>query len=130
MQWLGAERGQEGRRVRDVCVFRLALRTGYVEQLSISIAPVVLGGGRRLSEGFIGSLNLEPISVLESRFVTRTLGSPLSARDGADHVRSPVNCRRGVPAQAQTPAASDEQVAWHPLLAVSECKWGNRAATA
>jgi dihydrofolate reductase len=49
---------------------RRALRAGYVEELSISIAPVVLGGGKRLFEGFEQSLTLEPIRVLHSPFAT------------------------------------------------------------
>ena len=51
-------------------VIRQALRAGYVEELSISIAPVVLGGGKRLFEDFDETLNLEPVSVLQSPFAT------------------------------------------------------------
>jgi dihydrofolate reductase len=51
-------------------VIRQALRTGQVEELSISIAPVVLGGGKRLFEGFDESLNLEHVDRLESDFAT------------------------------------------------------------
>ncbi len=42
-------------------VIRQALDAGYVEDLGITIAPVVLGGGKRLFEGFERSLNLEPL---------------------------------------------------------------------
>jgi len=49
---------------------RQALRAGYVEELTISIAPVVLGAGKRLFEGFDQSLTLEPTRVLQSRFAT------------------------------------------------------------
>jgi dihydrofolate reductase len=48
---------------------RQALRAGYVDELSVSIAPVVLGAGKRLFEGFDTSLNLE---------VIRTFSSPLA----------------------------------------------------
>jgi dihydrofolate reductase len=51
-------------------VIRQALRTGHVEELSISIAPVVLGGGKRLFEGFDESLNLEHVGLLQSPFAT------------------------------------------------------------
>jgi dihydrofolate reductase len=49
---------------------RRALRAGYVEELSISIAPVVLGGGKRLFEGFDESISLEQIRVVHSPFAT------------------------------------------------------------
>jgi dihydrofolate reductase len=51
-------------------VIRQALRSGQVEELAISIAPVVLGGGKRLFEGLDATMNLEPVSVLQSPFAT------------------------------------------------------------
>ncbi len=51
-------------------VIRQALRAGYVDELSVSIAPIVLGGGKRLFEGFDQPLNLEPIRSLQSPFAT------------------------------------------------------------
>jgi dihydrofolate reductase len=51
-------------------VIRQALRAGHAEELSISIAPIVLGGGKRLFDGFEESLNLEHTSLLQSRFAT------------------------------------------------------------
>jgi dihydrofolate reductase len=69
-------RAREAAGNKDVSVMggadtiRQALRGGFVEELSISIAPVVLGAGKRLFEGFTESLNLEPIRVLESPFAT------------------------------------------------------------
>ncbi len=51
-------------------VIRQALDAGYVEDLGITIAPVVLGGGKRLFEGFERSLNLEPLQVLHSPLAT------------------------------------------------------------
>ena len=51
-------------------VIRQALRAGHVEELSISIAPVVLGGGKRLFEGFDRSVALEITDVLQSPFAT------------------------------------------------------------
>jgi dihydrofolate reductase len=51
-------------------VIRQALRAGYVEELSISIAPVVLGGGKRLFDDFDETLNLEHVRLLQSSFAT------------------------------------------------------------
>jgi dihydrofolate reductase len=47
-----------------------ALRASYVQELSITIAPVVLGGGKRLFDGFEQSFDLEPMRVLQSPFAT------------------------------------------------------------
>jgi dihydrofolate reductase len=41
-----------------------------ISQLTITIAPVVLGGGKRLFEGFDESLNLEHVRLLQSPFAT------------------------------------------------------------
>jgi dihydrofolate reductase len=41
-----------------------------VEELSISIAPVVLGGGKRLFDGFDETVTLEHMSLLQSPFAT------------------------------------------------------------
>jgi dihydrofolate reductase len=51
-------------------VIRQALRAGFVEELSISIAPIVLGGGKRLFEGFDETMNLEHLRLLQSPFAT------------------------------------------------------------
>jgi dihydrofolate reductase len=51
-------------------VIRQALRSGQVEELSITIAPVVLGGGKRLFEGFDRSIDLEIVSVRHSPLAT------------------------------------------------------------
>ncbi len=51
-------------------VIRQALAAGYVDELSISIAPVVLGSGKRLFEGFDGSIDLEHLRTLQSAFAT------------------------------------------------------------
>jgi dihydrofolate reductase len=51
-------------------IIRQALRAGYIEELSISIAPVVLGGGKRLFEGFDESLELEHLRVVQSPLAT------------------------------------------------------------
>lgn len=49
---------------------RQALRAGHVDELSISISPVVLGAGKLLFEGFDADLRLEPSRVLQSRLAT------------------------------------------------------------
>ena len=51
-------------------VIRQALRGGHVEELSISVAPVVLGAGKRLFEGFDQSIDLEHVRTLQSPFAT------------------------------------------------------------
>jgi dihydrofolate reductase len=51
-------------------VIRQALRAGHVEELTISIAPVVLGGGKRLFDDFDETVNLQHLSVLQSPFAT------------------------------------------------------------
>jgi dihydrofolate reductase len=51
-------------------VIRQALEAGLVDELSIIIAPVVLGGGKRLFEGFSESLELEQLGVRQSQFAT------------------------------------------------------------
>lgn len=51
-------------------IIRQALATGKVDELTIIIAPVVLGGGKRLFEGFEQSLELEHLGVRQSKFAT------------------------------------------------------------
>jgi dihydrofolate reductase len=51
-------------------IIRQALEAGIVDELSIIIAPVVLGGGKRLFEGFSQSLDLEPLGARQSQFAT------------------------------------------------------------
>jgi dihydrofolate reductase len=51
-------------------VIRQALRAGHVEELSISIAPVVLGGGKRLFDGFQETVRLEHVGLLQSPYAT------------------------------------------------------------
>jgi dihydrofolate reductase len=51
-------------------VIRQALRAGYLEELSISIAPVILGGGKRLFDDFDQSVNLGHLGLLQSPFAT------------------------------------------------------------
>ena len=51
-------------------LIRQALAAGKVDELSLIIAPVVLGGGKRLFEGFGKSLELEHLGVRQSRYAT------------------------------------------------------------
>ena len=51
-------------------VIRQALDAGLVDELTIIVAPVVLGGGKRLFEGFSRSLELEHIGVRQSPHAT------------------------------------------------------------
>jgi dihydrofolate reductase len=69
-------RAREAAGDKDVLVMggadliRQALRAGYVDELSISIAPVVLGAGKRLFDSFDQPLHLEHLSLLQSPFAT------------------------------------------------------------
>ncbi len=51
-------------------IIRQALEADLVDELTIIIAPVVLGGGKRLFEGFSTPLDLEHIGVRQSSFAT------------------------------------------------------------
>ena len=51
-------------------VIRQALRAGLVDELSISIAPVVLGGGKRLFDDFDQMVSLEHLRTRQSPFAT------------------------------------------------------------
>ena len=47
-----------------------ALEAGVIDELTIIIAPVILGGGKPLFEGFSQSLDLEHLGVRQSPFAT------------------------------------------------------------
>lgn len=51
-------------------VIRQALRAGNVDELSLSIAPVILGGGKRLFDDSDRTMNLEHLGLLQSPFAT------------------------------------------------------------
>jgi dihydrofolate reductase len=51
-------------------VIRQALTAGLVDELTIIIAPVTLGAGKRLFDGFGESLELEHLGVRQSPFAT------------------------------------------------------------
>jgi dihydrofolate reductase len=51
-------------------VIRQALDAGLVDELVVIIAPVILGGGKRLFEGFSKSLDLEHAGVRQSPLAT------------------------------------------------------------
>ena len=70
------ERAREAAGDKDVHIMggaeiiRQALEDGIVDELTIIVAPVVLGGGKRLFEGFSSSLELEHLGVRQSPFAT------------------------------------------------------------
>jgi dihydrofolate reductase len=51
-------------------VIRQALEAGLVDQLTIVVAPLILGGGKRLFEGFDRSIDLEHVGIRQSRYAT------------------------------------------------------------
>jgi dihydrofolate reductase len=51
-------------------VIRQALEAGIVDELTVIIAPVILGGGKHLFDGFSESLELEHAGVRQSQFAT------------------------------------------------------------
>jgi dihydrofolate reductase len=51
-------------------VIRQALRSGQVDELFMTIAPVVLGGGKRLFDGFDATIGLEHLGVVQSQYAT------------------------------------------------------------
>lgn len=51
-------------------IIRQALGAGEVDQLTVIIAPVLLGGGKRLFDGSEGTVELEQVSAAQSDFVT------------------------------------------------------------
>jgi dihydrofolate reductase len=53
-------------------IIRQALAAGVVGELGISTAPVILGGGKRLFEGFAQDVDLEILSVHPGRYAVHT----------------------------------------------------------
>lgn len=70
------ERAIEAAGARDVHVMggadiiRQALTADIVDELSLIVAPVIMGAGKRLFDGFSRSLDLEQLGVRQSQYAT------------------------------------------------------------
>jgi dihydrofolate reductase len=51
-------------------IIRQALVAGIVDELTLIIAPVIMGAGKRLFDGFTQSLDLQQLGVRQSQFAT------------------------------------------------------------
>jgi dihydrofolate reductase len=67
---LDAAGGKDVQVMGGADIIRQALAAGIVDELSIILAPVVMGGGKRLFDGFTEPLNLEHLGVRQSEFAT------------------------------------------------------------
>jgi dihydrofolate reductase len=54
-------------------VIRQALARGHVDVLALSTAPVVLGGGKRLFDGFDHDIDLDISNVYTGPYATHTI---------------------------------------------------------
>jgi dihydrofolate reductase len=52
---------------------RQALRAGLVDQLAISVAPVILGGGKRLFDGFDRDVDLRIVKSYQAAYAVHTI---------------------------------------------------------
>jgi dihydrofolate reductase len=68
-----ARRAADGKHVHvmgGADVIRQALDAGLVDELTIIVAPLILGGGKRLFEGFERDVELEQLGARQSRYAT------------------------------------------------------------
>ncbi len=77
-------------------LIRQGLTAGVVDELAISTAPVVLGGGKRLFEGFEKDLELEVLGVWNSPYATHVRYAVKRPATGVRHAvtTAPVAPRR------------------------------------
>jgi dihydrofolate reductase len=61
-------------------VIRQALASGHIDVLALSTAPIVLGGGKRLFDGFDLDIDLEIRKVYEGPFATHAIYEVKAAR--------------------------------------------------
>lgn len=67
---LEAANGKDVNIMGGADVIRQALEADLVDELTIIVAPVILGAGKRLFEGFTRSIELEHLGVRQSPFAT------------------------------------------------------------
>ncbi len=51
-------------------IIRQALAAGLIDELTIIVAPVIMGAGKRLFDGFTQLLDLEHLGVRQSPYAT------------------------------------------------------------
>ncbi len=67
---VGAADGKDVHVMGGADVIRQVLEAGLVDELTIIVAPVVLGGGKRLFDGFNQQFALEHLGVRQSQYAT------------------------------------------------------------
>ena len=66
----GAAQGRDIAVAGGACVIRQALAADRVDELAVSTAPVILGAGKRLFDGFDLDIELEVVKVYSSPYAT------------------------------------------------------------
>lgn len=83
-QALGAADGRGVDIAGGASTVRQALAAGVVDELTLDIAPVLLGSGERIFDGSIETLDLEPVEVLHSPLATHIRYERSSGRRDPD----------------------------------------------
>lgn len=120
-----ATRAKEAAREKNVNVMggaetiRQALEADLVDELTIIIAPVILGAGKRLFEEFTKDIELEHLGVRQSQFATFIDYRVRS--DGASAGPATRPAARSRPVSDRPRASSADYVSTRPAVAGREC---------